>query len=333
MKGTQVKSGRLEFISYLRVFGMVCILLCHYVQEIPNGLVQSTSQIFNIGVPLFFIISGYCFGLQGEIKSAHKWYLKRLKRIYIPYEIFLLMYFIFFLILGKKIFWRDWGMYALGLQGDYFRIPGIEQAWFITPLIVCYLLTPLISLSVSKLKDASKSVKLIIAAVLAVAYIAVCFVPNNYFYIITSPIVFYIAAYVWGRNYKKIRPEKKTAVISIFAVFAAFAVRLTAHYFLNDTLIYNRLISNMLHYIVAFGIFVVFEYLFFDAERNRFINAVESISFEVYLTHYLFLRGAYLFTYLTPYWAVNLLLAAAAAFISATAVHLISTFIQKKIIR
>lgn len=333
MKDTQVKFGRLEFISYLRVFGMVCILLCHYVQEIPNGLVQSTAQVFNIGVFLFFIISGFCFGIQGEIKSAGKWYLKRLKRIYIPYEIFLLMYFALFLILGKRIFWRDWGMYALGMQGDYFRIPGIEQTWFITPLIVCYLLTPLISLSVPKLKTASKSVKLIIAAAFAAAYIAVCFVPNNNFYVITSPIVFYIAAYLWGRNYKKIRPEKKTAIISFFVVFAAFAVRFAASFLLSDTLLYRRLISGASYYIAAFGIFIIFEYLFFNAGKNKFISAVESISFEVYLTHYLFLRGACLFTYLTPYWAVNLLLAAAAAFISAIAVHLISIFIQKKIIK
>lgn len=333
MDGTQAKSGRLEFISYLRVFSMVCILLCHYVQEVPNGLVQQIAQIFNIGVSLFFIISGFCFGIQGEIKSAGKWYLKRLKRVYIPYEIFLLMYFAFFLILGKRIFWRDWGMYVLGLQGDYFRIPGIEQTWFITPLIVCYLLTPLISLSVPKLKDLAKSVKIIIALVLVAAYIAVCFVPYNNFYIITSPIAFYIVAYVWGRNYKKIRPEKKTAIISFFIAFAAFAVRFAASFLLSDTLLYRRLISGASYYIVAFGIFIVFEYLFFNAKKNKFISAVDSISFEVYLTHYLFLRGAYLFTRITPYWAVNLLLAAAAAFISAIAVHLISTFIQKKIIK
>lgn len=49
---------------------MVSILLCHYVQESTNAYIQMSAQLFNIGVNIFFIISGFCFGLQGEIKKC-----------------------------------------------------------------------------------------------------------------------------------------------------------------------------------------------------------------------------------------------------------------------
>ena len=87
-----------EFVSYLRTFSVLSILLCHLVSENPSSYVQMTAQFFNIGVELFIIISGFCFGLQGEIKDWRKWYGKRARRIYIPYELFLIVLFVVYFI-------------------------------------------------------------------------------------------------------------------------------------------------------------------------------------------------------------------------------------------
>lgn len=324
-----VKKERIEYISYLRVFSVICILLCHYVQEIPIGTIKSAAQIFNIGVPLFFIISGFCFGIQGEIKTAAKWYVKRIKRVYVPYEIFLLMYFSFFLILKKRIFWRDWGMYLLGMQGDYFRIPGIEQLWFITPLVICYLITPLISLVYPKLKNAEKGTKILFAGLLFLLYFAICFVPNNSIYVVASPIVFYIFAYISGREYKQKRPDKKTAVISFFVSAFALAIRIALAMLLSGTLLYERLVCTITYYIAATGIFILFEYLFFNAKGNAFIRKTDSVSFEIYLTHYAFLRGAYPYIWFTSYDSINLILAFILTVILSIAVHKINILVQK----
>lgn len=327
-----VKPKRLGFISFLRVFSMLCILLCHYVQQYPNPVIKSTSQFFNVGVQLFFIISGFCFGLQGEISSPGKWYAKRLKRIYIPYELFLLIYFVIFLILSKKIYWRDWGMYVLGLQGTYFRIPGIEQTWFITSLLACYAVTPLISVIYKKLNEKSLRIKILIGAAAFAVYTGICFVPNDYFYSAASPIVFFAAAYFYGRDYKYNPPKRKTAVLSFFAVIAAFAAMLASHMMFGGTLLHTGFVSGTTHYIAAIGIFKVFEYVFRNARENKIINYIDSISFEVYLCHYLFLNGAlYFFMLFTPSITLNLVIATAATLTYALIVHSISSLILKKI--
>ncbi len=59
-----------DFVTWLRAFAVVSILLCHYVPESTNAYIQMSAQLFNIGVNIFFIISGFCFGLQGEIKEV-----------------------------------------------------------------------------------------------------------------------------------------------------------------------------------------------------------------------------------------------------------------------
>ena len=86
-----MSTKRLEFISYLRVLAVASIFLCHLVVESLNPYVQMTGQFFNIGVEIFFIISGFCFGLQGEIKDSIKWYKKRLTRIFHHTGCFLLL--------------------------------------------------------------------------------------------------------------------------------------------------------------------------------------------------------------------------------------------------
>lgn len=69
------------------MFAVVSILLCHYISESSNVYLQMLAQFFNIGVNIFIIISRFCLGLQGEIRDVKYWYIKRLKRIYVPYWI------------------------------------------------------------------------------------------------------------------------------------------------------------------------------------------------------------------------------------------------------
>lgn len=91
------------FILYLRTFSVLSILLCHLVQANPSSYVQMTAQFFNIGVELFIIISGFCFGLQGKIDDWKKWYGKRVQRIYIPYELFCWYYLLYILSQGIRL--------------------------------------------------------------------------------------------------------------------------------------------------------------------------------------------------------------------------------------
>ena len=56
-----------NFATWLRVAGMVSILLCHFVQQSHNALLNMSAQFFNIGVEFFIILSGFLFGIWGGV--------------------------------------------------------------------------------------------------------------------------------------------------------------------------------------------------------------------------------------------------------------------------
>lgn len=49
-------------IQYLRVISMFMIVLCHLVQESYNTYIQMTAQFLNVGIFIFFAISGFLYG-------------------------------------------------------------------------------------------------------------------------------------------------------------------------------------------------------------------------------------------------------------------------------
>ena len=104
-----------------------------------------TAQLFNIGVNIFIIISGVCFGLQGTIKNTIKWYKKRICRIYIPYEIFLVFLAVTYMITGRHLQFTNWISCVIGIQGAQVGVLGADHTWFLTALLICYMITPILS--------------------------------------------------------------------------------------------------------------------------------------------------------------------------------------------
>lgn len=134
-----------NFATWLRAVAVIMILLFHFVIESNNTVLNMSAQFFNIGVDLFIILSGFLFGTQGEIKWAWVWYRKRLKRIFVPYELFILLLAVVHIVMGKFVLKMDWLWLMLGLQGSVVGVQGAEQTWFITPLLLCYAITPVVS--------------------------------------------------------------------------------------------------------------------------------------------------------------------------------------------
>ena len=66
-------------VSLARILGMLCIVACHIGNYFSNSLV---SQLFNVGVPLFFVISGGLYANR-KIEKPHLWLANRILRLYI----------------------------------------------------------------------------------------------------------------------------------------------------------------------------------------------------------------------------------------------------------
>lgn len=54
-----MEKANYSFATWLRVAGMISILLCHYVQQSQNAILNMSAQFFNIGVEIFIM---FCVG-------------------------------------------------------------------------------------------------------------------------------------------------------------------------------------------------------------------------------------------------------------------------------
>lgn len=318
---------RLNFITWFRVFAVICILLCHYVAESSNPYIAMTAQFFNIGVSIFFIISGFCFGIQGEISECRKWYLKRMKRIYIPYEIFLLCLASVYMVKGYSLDWKNWEACILGMQGASVGVLGADHTWFITPLLLCYLVTPLLSKIWNEFGKVNIIKRYGLLLIFLGAHLILSLFPSPSAYIIISPIFFYGIAYIMGREYKKgnnIKMKWSTAIIAFGVMCAAFGVRILAKILWDGTILYDRIIVIYTQYLAAFAILLLFMFLFEDVQEGKICTWMNKVSFEIYLCHYMFVVGPISLIHLTDNLLINIFIVTGIVFVVAEILHRIS---------
>ncbi len=135
------------------------ILACHsligsYSIEV-KGVVRHLLALGNQGVDLFLFLSGvgiyYSLKNQGKLDShflgGAKWYVKRYKRILIPYFLISVPYYIIICILQKESI-IDFFMHL----STYTYWTKHTGAWYIAMLIPLYLIAPLIGFLIERFK-------------------------------------------------------------------------------------------------------------------------------------------------------------------------------------
>lgn len=288
-----------------------------------------TSQFFNIGVQIFFIISGFCFGIQGEISDFKKWYLKRIKRIYIPYEFFLLSLAGIYFICGYSFTWKNWFTCILGVQGARVGVLGADHTWFITPLLLCYLITPILSKIWDKFSRFNALKKYCLLLVFGGMHLILSLFPHPSVYTIVSPIFFYGIAYICGREYKNEPIKRLAAIVAFVVICISFAIRILAKVLWDGTILYDRIAVGYTQYISAFAILVLFVFLFENIKAGKICKWINKVSFEIYLCHYMFVVGPVALIHITESLSLNILIVTGVVFVVAEILHQISGKILK----
>lgn len=88
---------KLASISYIRLIAMFFIIICHFLQYYDNEL----AWWFNVGVQIFFIISGFLCGGK-EINDPIAFIVRQFKKILIPYYTFLIPVSIVYMFFARK---------------------------------------------------------------------------------------------------------------------------------------------------------------------------------------------------------------------------------------
>lgn len=310
------KTNFLPFATWLRAASTVMILLCHYCIQCETPMVASLAHIFNIGVPLFFILSGFLAGYLGIKGPVLSWYLKRSKRIFVSFWMFLFLLSIVHFLRGYQAAASDWAMIFLGVQGSVVGIPGAEQTWFLSVLLLCYLLTPMVlNLSDWMYQQKSKMLVPLSAVVLSVLPIGYALFEQAWVSTILTPVSIYIFACVWGRHYSADTgySVKKVAMAVMIAV-AALVFRFAAKLYIDGTIWYDRVVVHYTHAVAAFAIFYTFIAVFRGPSVPGIVRFISDISFEIYLYHYVFTVGVIPVFGVTSFWLLDCVLITALTF-------------------
>ena len=122
-------------ISIVRVLAMFSIVICHFFQAYDNWLAFR----FNIGVQIFFVLSGYLYGHK-EVDKWIPWFIGRFKKLYIPCFLYCLIATTILILTTNQSF----SIFSIKNYIAISAINGIDHLWFMKAIFLCYLTTPIL---------------------------------------------------------------------------------------------------------------------------------------------------------------------------------------------
>lgn len=132
-------------IGFIRILACALIVWIHTSEFMLDGRFNKL-HFANIGVQIFFFMSGYLYSNK-TIPSTGKWLKRNCLKIAKPYWLFLAVIIPLIMLLdANRLSAVKVIATFIGVQGFFpdFIIEGIGHLWFISYILLCYLLTPLL---------------------------------------------------------------------------------------------------------------------------------------------------------------------------------------------
>lgn len=277
---------RIDMVSLLRLCCTLSIVLCHIFQFYGNEL----AWWLNIGVQIFLLISGFLYGSR-TISNGITFLLQNFKKILIDYYIVVLC------LIPVYIGWTDVCLspeYLLRLLLGLGGVPGLEHTWFISTILLCYCVTPLLQ----KIRTLPRTRFTILLALCVLIEVVCHALPD----ITGAWINCYILGYCLG-----FLPAKQPVVLYrrlfFFILPGAIllnAVRIYVSYIhtaplpIGFRLLYTAC-SPYIRISLALCLFLLFMLFSQTYFQNRCLKQILSLSdrysYDVYLTHHVVILG------------------------------------------
>ena len=284
-----MQSNRIIFIDYLKVIGLLCIILAHICPD-PTIL-----QLRNFDVPLMVLISGYL--AVGSFKRSLKknrsfinFIARRIYRLLIPTWIFLIIFFAF------MSFFPVNGAYPYDINyiiSSFLLLDGISYVWIIRIFLICAFITPVIYYFDKIENDYLQFLILLIAYILyEIAIFNKINEMNIIFEFILAYVIPYGIIYLLGMITTK-TSAKADGIISIifliaFVISAYLLYMNTGILQPTQTMKYPPTIYYISYALfVSFMLFSIFKKA--NIKRNALIEFISGSSLWIYLWHILFL--------------------------------------------
>ncbi|WP_406535142.1 acyltransferase family protein [Methanobrevibacter sp.] len=284
-----MENNRVVFIDYLKVIGLLCIILAHVCTD------QNILQIRNFDVPLMILISGYLAvdSLKRCLKKDRpflNYYWKRITRLLFPTWAFLIIFFAamsFFPINGMYPYSTDY------IINSFLLLDGMKYVWIIRIFLICAFITPVIYYF-DKIEN--DYLQFLILLVIYILYEIAIFLQidqlNIIFEFILAYVIPYGIIYLLGMITTKTsyKTDRNISLIFLATLIITGYVLYTTTGIVQFTQIMKY--PPRIYYIsyalfVSFLLFSVFKKA--NLKSNRFISFCSKSSLWIYLWHALFI--------------------------------------------
>ena len=299
------------------------IIVCHVFQYYENEL----AYWFNVGVQIFFVISGYLYSNR-VIDDPISFIIKGFKKILVPYEVLLFIAIVLYAIFARDSLSLVSAVKAIVCAGT---IKGLGHLWFVGYILFCYLLTPYLYWIRLKVDKYSIGRMLLIYIALLIAVQVVGFAFDSYF--LPDRISCYLIGFFVPSLISQIKEADKRRW-SIVVVTIAVILNIGRFYlrYVNIGLFPSVLVTIVVHYshlILGVALFIVLMRIFKYAKYNELLRWTDKYSYAVYLTHMLFIISPFSLMSVTTVYIINWMIMICSAILSAVVLNEASKYVQK----
>lgn len=283
-------------VSLARIIGMLFIVACHIGNYFSNPVV---SQIFNVGVPLFFAISG---GLYADrtIDNPSEWLINRILRLYKPLAAWIL-YSIISLLLknGGCLPKESIGNLLLllfnlqGLNHLFPKFKPVNGPWFFTIIMLCYLLL----IPYKKIEEHNKRINSWSSLVIMFGVTALFSIGEM---VDLSGIFFFFGGYILTAMGYNDKDKNHSILTALILIVGSCGIRIVGKYLFDDLWVYNDVIVLITHFAFAFGIMKSIRWLrgikksiFDQTMSSAIMKWIDKISIYVYCFHDIFIAASF----------------------------------------
>lgn len=316
--------GKTPSISMIRLLAMLSIIACHFCQYYDS----EWAWWLNVGVQVFFIISGYLYGSR-SVNTPVPWLKKRLVKILTPYYIFLTLAIIGYLIVSPE------RLKFANIISAYFvvgKIKGISHLWFVSYILFCYIITPYLV----AIRDYLSSKNLLFAigsiVVIVGVYSIIEILINGYFR--PGMVSCYILGYFTAVFVNRL--GGKTIHICFWMSLIPTAISNYIYCYLHyiQGLEMKGLLTHITDYSHAFldySITMLLMIVFKKIKESRMLEYSDKYSYEIYLVHQLFILSPLTLLSFSQSRIINITITLVAIFISGVMLNYMNKAVQSRL--
>ena len=311
-------------LSIVRLLAMVMIVVCHILQSQSNNL----CFYFNVGVYLFLFLSGFLYGGK-KISDIITFFKKQGLKLYVPYLLTLIVIIIADISTGSTFSIKDMLSSVLCLQWYKFTIPNCGHLWYVSCIIFCYALIPLLQFMGEALNTASKAYKwLAIVAVVVLMQLLYSFgaMPQEASKISCFVVAYFVACW---RLYDVKFVRGGVLLPALFVcILIYFGI-----YVLEDIYAFTAPTIIMSYYKMFLGAMFVLSFNCLNVAPKKccckLLGWSDKYSYGIYLFHHIFILGSLSVMSLTSLKSVNIVVAICFAIIAGCCVTQLSSIVSR----